>query len=126
MSHTGYTSSYFPPAPILDVVLVAQPQGNRSNSVAGFVDTGADASIVPLDLLEQIGARYVTEQRVRSYFGEARNVRAYLVDVVIDGITLPGIEVVGDVGYETLIGRDVLNRLRLVLDGPRQQIQVRP
>lgn len=126
MSHTGYSSAYFPPAPILDVVFVAQPNGKRTDAVAGFVDTGADASIVPLYLLDQIGARYVTEHRVRSYFGEARKVHSYLVDVVIDDITLPGIEVVGDTVDETLIGRDVLNRLRLVLDGPRQQIQVRP
>jgi len=125
MSLTGYTASYFPPAPILDVVLVAQPQGNRSDSIAGVVDTGADASIVPIDLLRQIGARYVTEQRVRSFFGEARTVRTYLVDVVIDGITLPALEVVGDAVDETLIGRDVLNRLRLILDGPRQKIEVR-
>lgn len=124
MSYTEYTSAYFPPAPILDVVLVAQPQGNRSDAVAGFVDTGA--SIVPLYLLKQIGARYVTEQRVRSYFGEARDVRTYLVDVVIDDITLPAIEVVGDTVDETLIGRDILNRLRIVLDGPRQKIEVRP
>lgn len=126
MSQTGYTSSYFPPAPILDVAFVAQPQGNRSNSVAGFADTGADASIVPLYLLKQIGARYVTKKRVRSYFGEARAVRTYLVDVVIDGITLPALEVVGDDVEETLIGRDVLNRLRLLLDGPRQKIEIRP
>lgn len=124
MSQTGYTSSYFPPAPILDVIFVAQPQGNRSDSVAGFADTGADASIVPLYLLTQIGTRYVTEKRVRSYFGEAREIRTYLVDVVIDNITLPALEVVGAVD-ETLIGRDVLNRLRLVLDGPHQTIEVR-
>ncbi len=126
MSRTGYTSAYFPPAPMLDVVFVAQPEGTRTAVVAGFVDTGADASIVPLYLLDQIGARYVTEHRVRSHFGEVRKVHSYLVDVVVDDITLPGIEVVGDTVDETLIGRDVLNRLRLVLDGPRQQIQVRP
>ena len=125
MSLTGYAASYFPAAPVLDIVLVAQPQGNRSDAVAGVVDTGADATIVPIDLLRQIGARYVTEQRVRSFFGEARTVRTYLVDVVIDGITLPALEVVGDTVDETLIGRDVLNRLRLLLDGPHQKIEVR-
>jgi hypothetical protein len=34
---------------------------------------------------------------------------------------LPGIEVVGDdLGNEILLGRDVLNRLRLLLDGPAE------
>lgn len=45
---------------------------------------------------------------------------------MFDGITLPGIEIIGDDVPEPLLGRDVLNRLRLILDGPRQTIEVHP
>ncbi|MCZ7672315.1 MAG: hypothetical protein M5U34_36940 [Chloroflexi bacterium] len=42
----------------------------------------------------------------------------YLIDVQIGEITLPGIEVVGDeLSTEIVLGRDVLNRLRVLLDG---------
>jgi len=51
--------------------------------------------------------------------------RTYLVDVEIGGLTLPGIEVIGDdVADQILIGRDVLNKLRLLLDGPRQKTEL--
>ena len=43
----------------------------------------------------------------------------YLVDVQIGDLTVPGVEVVGDeLSQEAILGRDVLNRLRVLLDGP--------
>jgi hypothetical protein len=43
----------------------------------------------------------------------------YLVDIQIGNMTLPGLEVVGDeVSNEIILGRNVLNRLRVLLDGP--------
>ena len=94
--------------------------------VPGLIDTGADATIAPKRLLQSIKARPSTSRYVRSYIGEQRLVRTYAVDVIVNGITLPGIEVIGDDVQELLLGRDVLNRLYLVLDGPRQKIEVRP
>jgi hypothetical protein len=49
----------------------------------------------------------------------------YLIDVKISGVTLAGVYVVGDdMGNEVVIGRDVLNRLRLTLDGPALQLRL--
>jgi len=40
---------------------------------------------------------------------------------MISELTLSGIYVVGDeLGDETVLGRNVLNRLRLLLDGPHE------
>jgi hypothetical protein len=40
---------------------------------------------------------------------------------MVSELTLSGIHVVGDeLGDETVLGRNVLNRLRLLLDGPRE------
>ncbi len=40
-------------------------------------------------------------------------------DPPIGGVTLPGTYVVGDeMGDEVILGRDVLNHLRITLDGP--------
>ena len=46
------------------------------------------------------------------------------MDVQVGDIALPGLYAVGDdVGQEVVLGRDVLNRLRLLLDGPAQVTQ---
>jgi hypothetical protein len=56
---------------------------------------------------------------LRSQWGERRAVFLYLVDLQIGELTLPGIYVVGDeLGEEIVLGRNVLNQLRLLLDGP--------
>lgn len=125
MSVNDYDLRFFPPAPVLPVVFVALPHEAKSVEVLGFLDTGADATIVPKRLLQSIQARPLMSRHVRSYIGEQRVVRTYAVDVIVGGITLPAIEVIGDDVQEPLLGRDVLNRLRVILDGPRQKIEVR-
>ena len=45
--------------------------------------------------------------------------------VAIGDVILPGIEVVGDpFGNEIVVGRDILNRLRILLDGPARITEV--
>jgi len=78
-------------------------------------------------LLQQINARRSFEAGLRSQWGERRSVFLYLVDVQIAHIVLPGIYVVGDDrGDEIVIGRDVLNRLRILLDGPNNVSRITP
>jgi len=56
---------------------------------------------------------------MRSQWGERRSVFLYVVDLKIGKLTLPGVYVVGDeLGDETVLGRNVLNELRLLLDWP--------
>lgn len=116
-----YDLSVFPPAPRLLVRFIALPHGTTYGPVSALVDTGADATIVPMDIIRQMKAVAVTLKTVRGYTGGRRSVRTYLVDVEIGSITLPGVEIVGDNAADgILLGRDVLNKLRLLLDGPGQ------
>ena len=117
-----YDFLVFPPAPKLEIRLIAQPHGVASSPLLAFVDTGADATIVPLPIVRQLQAGVVTLKTVRGYTGGRRTVRTYLVDIEVGSFTLPGVEIVGDDATdEVLLGRDVLNRLRLLLDGPAQR-----
>ena len=120
-----YDVSVFPPAPTFSVRFIALPHGADYGPVRAFLDTGADAIILPIGVIRQLKAGAVTLKTVRGYAGGRRSVRTYLVDIEIGGLTLPGIEVVGDDAVDQiLVGRDVLNKLRLLLDGPGQRTEV--
>lgn len=119
-----YDETYDPAAPVCQINFSVAATGS-SVSLPAIIDTGADATIVPLEYLRQIGARRVFEASLRSQWGERRSVYLYLIDLRLGELTLPGVYVVGDDrGDEVVLGRDVLNRLRLLLDGPKRVSQV--
>ena len=121
----SYSHDYFPPAPVVSITLIAPAERLRTNTLSALVDSGADGTLVPVDYLNEIHASPTTERFVRSQWGERRSVLMYLVDVQVGALTLPGIEVVGDdMSQEVILGRDVLNRLRVLLDGPRETVSV--
>lgn len=113
-----YDSAYDPPAPSCPIVL-STATGDSSLPLTAIIDSGADATIVPLHHLKVLGAKRAFAASLRSQWGERRKVFLYFVDVRIAQLTLPGVYVVGDEqGNEVVLGRNVLNRLRLLLDGP--------
>ena len=120
-----YSRKHFPPAPVLEVRFITAAEGLGTEPLTAIVDTGADITLVPLSHLNQIAAPVTVERWIRSPWGERQRVLLYLVDVLVNNITLPGVEVVGDERVrEVILGRDVLNRLRMLLDGPAGEIEV--
>lgn len=119
-----YDQAYDPAAPVCQITLHVPAAGRRMN-VDAIIDTGADATIVPVSFLRQVAARRSFEATMRSQWGERRRVYLYLVDIQLETLVLPSIYVIGDdQGDEVVLGRDVLNRLRMLLDGPRRVSQV--
>jgi len=124
---TPYSRKYFPPAPILSVSLAVPEGAPQLGPHIALVDTGADGTFVPTRFLEDLVAPIVYATYVRPSLGEGRHrVWVYQVDILLDSTRLPGIEVVGDDwGDEIILGRNFLNRLRMLLDGPNQTTGVR-
>jgi len=120
-----YNTKRFPPGPVIEIVCINAAEGLKTEPLPALVDTGADATILPVRFLSQIGAPRTVVQWLRSHWGERQQVFLYLVDVAIGDMSLPGIEVVGDPsGDEVIVGRDILNRLRVLLDGPAELTEV--
>ena len=90
-----------------------------------MVDSGADGTIIPINYLNQIQAPSTDEMFVRSQWGERHRVLLYLIDIQIGGMTLYGCEVAGDKrSNEIVLGRDVLNQLRILHDGPAEAVEI--
>ncbi|MCP4537278.1 MAG: hypothetical protein GY832_09035 [Chloroflexi bacterium] len=120
-----YDVGYQPPFPVLRVVLRNSDEGLDTPTKDALLDTGSDGSIVPIAYLRQILAPALSDTRIRSHWGEWRPVQLFVVDLELDGLILPGIFVVGDEqGDEIVLGRNVLNKLRLLLDGPANLTEI--
>jgi hypothetical protein len=76
MTVFAYDATYDPAMPTCDVVLTAASSGERM-ALTAIIDTGADATLVPLRYLQAIGARRVFEAGLHSQWGERRTVFFY-------------------------------------------------
>ncbi|MBN2002884.1 MAG: retroviral-like aspartic protease family protein [Anaerolineae bacterium] len=126
MKQCPYVTSYHPSFPAMEVVLQNSENDLHTATLSALLDTGADGTLVPLTYLREILAPPLTEVRLRSHWGEWRTAQLYLVEIRMAELTLTNVFVVGDEqGEEVVLGRDVLNRLILVLDGPAAMTTLR-
>jgi predicted aspartyl protease len=120
-----YLDTYYPAMPALEIQLGYPGESLGLGPLVAIVDTGADSTMVPQSLLDEVGAPFSDEARLRSHWGEWRNVSLFTVDLGVESLRLPAVEVVGDEqGQEIVLGRNVLNRLKLLLDGPASQVEI--
>jgi hypothetical protein len=80
--------------------------------------------LVPLTILESIEAIPIGDAVLHGILGETRVVDLFEIDLYIDDFVLPGIFVASsDEGEEIILGRNVLNRLVLLLDGLNEETE---
>ena len=126
MSFFEYSTSYEPLMPICEVFLGSGGSEPSLGPIEALVDTGADISIVPIAYLHTLRAQRVNRGRARSVWGDARTVDVYAVSLRLDGIEWKALQVLSDeVGMEIVLGRQVLNRLVIHLDGPAATLEIR-
>ena len=120
-----YLDSFFPSMPVL-VLRFGYPDEADNGSPAGnHRYRGRWLTGAPGSSRSDPGAPIVDSKRIRSHWGEWRQVLVFAVDIGIEDLRLPWIEVVGDdQGNEVILGRNILNRLRLLLDGPREELRI--
>lgn len=125
MSVAYQTTGYPFPMPTLTVRFGRLAEAPDTNAYAGVVDTGADMTIAPADILVDLEAQALQETNLISQWGDVHPVTLYLVDVEVEGQLFPGVMVAGDpTTDEIILGRNLLNQMPLFLDGPLQQTRL--
>jgi predicted aspartyl protease len=125
VSFHEYSSDYTPPMPICELYLGAPDDTPKHGPFVAILDTGSDATIVPVRYLDQIGAAPFRRRRVRSVWGDSRMIEIYVVSFALNGLSFKLLDVVGDdQGDEIIVGRFVLNRLKVILDGPAAMTEI--
>ena len=121
----GYDLRYRLPFPTLPVRVLQVDNGKISVVLTGLVDTGADGTLVPAQILQELGVEALYRARLRSHWGEWRSAGIFVVDLQIEQVVLPAVEVIADEASEdVLLGRNVLNSLILLLDGPSKRLDL--
>jgi len=121
-----YDLAYDPSAPVMKIEIDGYHDLFGKSSLWAMVDSGADATMIPLRILEAIGAAYKETMWMRGVTGGRVEVDRYLVAIRIGSNLIRGIHVVAaPVSNEAVIGRDVLNQLVVTLDGPAEVTEVR-
>jgi len=109
-----------PPAPLAAVVLRARDRRKSLSGVAMQIDSGADVTAIPAASVNQLGLEADEHRRyeLMAFDGTRRVANSVQCDLVFLGQVYRGTYVIveGDYG---ILGRDVLNQISLVLDGPR-------
>ncbi len=122
---SAYDLSKLPSAPVLEIQLSAPEADSFSDTLSALVDTGADFSVIPLQWLLSIDAPETRSAFARGLWGKRQAVTLYLVDIRLEIGVFCGIEVIGtDDEEEVILGRNVLNKLFLLLEGPHQQSRI--
>lgn len=113
-----YNRAYLPAAPFIPITVDGYDPTKPPVTLSGFVDTGADGTLLPIDVLSAVGAEYEDTVLLRGSTGAAQRLDRYTVRIRVGDVTIQSVAAVAmAVGSEPIIGRDVLNYLVLTLDG---------
>ncbi len=114
-----------PTLPRVEVRVQALLAEDRERVDWALVDSGADGTMIPLSILEDIGARRVDRMRMRGVGGISQPVDIYEVSIQIGPFTVPKIyAVANDINQEMLLGRDVLNQFIITLNGLANSVEI--
>lgn len=116
-----------PPAPFVFVTI-----GNPLTDPAGLpfpaqLDTAADRTVVPLTVVQSLGLKPLDKTSVAGFGGKPHSVDRYVVSIAVQGFApRPRLVIAHADEPWVLLGRDVLNDHRIVLDGPNLTLEVGP
>ena len=114
--------NFDPPAPVAHVLLRNPATGVSLQDVPMLIDTGADATAIPSTYAGQLNIEPMIDKAymVEGFDGQSRIVRTAEAEIEIVGRLFRGQFLLVDRPHGYL-GRNILNNLRILLDGPRNE-----
>lgn len=120
-----YDTAHDPPAPVIQV-RVANPVRKRPRrEVSALLDTGADVTAIPAALEDELHLYAASRIRIENVDASISFVYTYTVRMEIGPLIVPNMEVILTGLDFAIIGRDLLSRFYLLLNGPEQNFDLR-
>lgn len=113
----AYDRSFNPPAPVAEVTILHPVATTRRSLLPGKLDTGADVTVIPQQLVSQL--RLTAKGRIwtRGYEGAYSQRPVFYVRMQIEGFVIASVRCIAIERRNVLLGRNVLNRFFITLDG---------
>jgi hypothetical protein len=119
-----YDMSYIPSIPIVEIQ-IRYAESAPNVSLMAIVDSGADATIIPIQYLQQVQARPGKKAWLRGTVQQRAKVDRYWVWIHLGRHRPMHLQVVGDPqGDEAILGRDGLNQFIVTLNGRASVVEV--
>jgi hypothetical protein len=109
-----------PPAPVALVTVKSSRLGVEIQDVPMLVDTGADVSLLPRSYVESLVTPDAVQYELEGFDGSKSLAPAVSAELKLWGKSFRGQFLLVD-GWHGVLGRNVLNALKLVFDGPAGQ-----
>lgn len=119
-----YDSGYYPAMPVIEIE-IRRRVGQTPITLKAMVDSGADATMIPLRFLRQLQVRKGQTKWLAGIAGGRYEVDMYTVAVQIGEQPAHYIDVVGtERRDEVVVGRDLLNDYVVTLNAPGHTVEL--
>lgn len=111
---------FSPPAPIARVVLRNSEKGNSIADVPMLIDSGADVTLIPQSFIDILQLELGSDESYEliGFDGSKSISMAVYLDLIFLRRTFKGRFLLINQDYG-ILGRDILNHVSLILDGPQ-------
>ena len=125
MVRCKYNEEQEPAAPFVYVTIAGIDGTTGEARVPAQVDSGASRTVIPLAVATDLGIQRVRELAIAGLGANVLMLLTFLLRLRVHDFEGLDIEVIADRSEPfVLLGRDVLNRYRCLLDGPAKALEM--
>jgi hypothetical protein len=125
MIRYAFLSQLDPPAPFVNAVLRNPANGAELRDFPAQLDTAADRTVLPESLVKSLGLPQVGTMKLAGFGGATYTLPVYVVLLGLHDLPIRPFKVAAHTEESwVLLGRDVLNSYRVLLDGPKLALEI--